>query len=72
VGEEVGAVAVGFGEGLLAAPFADGEVVALLQNFGDFEAEEVGGAGVVRVVEEAAGEMGGVGDTVFVQSEWAC
>ena len=62
--EQVGAVGEGFGEGCLAAPVADFEVVAVGEDFGDGDAAEVGGAGVVGVVEEAAGGVGGAGDAV--------
>ena len=34
-GEQVGAVGEGFGEGGLAAPAADGEVVAVVEGLGD-------------------------------------
>ncbi len=61
-GEEVGAVGEGLGERGLAAPAADGEVVAVAEDVGDGEAEEVGGAGVVGVVEDAVGGVGGAGD----------
>jgi hypothetical protein len=56
--EEVGAVAVGLFEGALATPAADGDVVSGLEDGGDFVAAEVGGAGVVGVVEQAAGAVG--------------
>ncbi len=59
--EEVGAVAEGFFEGALAAPAANGGVVALGEDLGDGETAEFGGAGVVGVVEEAAGAVGGLG-----------
>jgi hypothetical protein len=62
VGEEVGAVGEGFGEGGLTTPAADGEVVAVAEGFGDGCAEEVGGTGVVGVVEEAGGGVGAAGD----------
>src|SRR5580692_928866 len=58
-GEQVGAVGEGFGERGLATPAADGEVVAVAEGFGDGEAEEVGGTGVVGVVEDAVGAVGG-------------
>src|ERR1700683_2512936 len=60
-GEEVGTVAEGFCEGALAAPAADGVVVALGEDLRDGDAAEVGGAGVVGVVEESAGTVGGGG-----------
>ncbi len=60
-GEEVGPVSEGLFEGLGASPLAHGLVVAVLQDFGDLVAEKVGRAGVVGVVEEAAGGVGGGG-----------
>ncbi len=60
-GEEVGTVAEGFFEGSLAAPAANGGVVALGEDLGHGEAAEFGGAGVVGVVEEPAGAVGGPG-----------
>ena len=59
--KEVGAVGEGFGERCLMAPAADGEVVAVAERLGDGNAEEFGGAGVVGVVEQAAGAVGGAG-----------
>jgi len=59
--EEVGAVGEGFGEGGLATPLADGGMVAFGEDFGDGDAAEFGGAGVVGVVEEAGGSVGGAG-----------
>ena len=57
-GEQVGAVAKGLFEGSLASPAADGDMVTLLEDVGDGEAAKVGGAGVVWVVEQAAGAVG--------------
>lgn len=48
---QVGAVAEGFFQGHLFAPFGHFGVIAADQDFGDLPAAEVGGAGVVRVVE---------------------
>ena len=62
MGEEVRAVAEGFGEGGLTAPATDGGVVARGEDLGDGRAAEVGGAGVVGVVEDAAGAVGGAGN----------
>lgn len=42
-------------------------MVAVAEGFGDGDAEEFGGAGVVGVVEETAGGVGGTGDTIFSQ-----
>ena len=58
MGEQVGAIAKGFFEGAFTTPAADGDVVSLLEDFGDGETAEVGGAGVVGVVEEAPGAVG--------------
>ena len=63
-GEKVGAVGEGFGEGGVATPAADGEVVAAAKGRGDGEAEEVGGTGVVGVVEETGGGVGGAGNAI--------
>ena len=63
-GEQVGAVCEGLGESGLASPAADGGVVAAGEDLGDGNAAEVGGAGVVWVVEQAAGAVGGAGDAV--------
>src|SRR3981189_1040324 len=58
-GEEIGAVAAGLFEGLLAAPFGDVGVITADEDFGDGPAAEISGAGVVREVEERA--VGGQG-----------
>ena len=60
--DEVGPVAQGFFEGRAASPLPNAGVVAVGQNFGDECAAKVGGAGVLGVVEEAAGAVGGVGE----------
>jgi hypothetical protein len=62
--EEVWPVGESLGEGGLAAPLADLKVVAFGEDVGDGGASEVGGAGVVGVIEEAAGAVGGAGDAV--------
>ena len=55
--EEVGAVEPGLAEGLLAPPAADGGVVAAGEDIGHLDAAEDGGAGVVGIVEQAAGAV---------------
>ena len=64
MGEEVGAVAEGLSEGHLSTPAADGGVIACGEDIGDGRAAEVGGAGVLGVVEDAAGAVGGAGNAV--------
>ncbi len=59
VDEQVGAVAEGFCQSLVAAPAADFGVVAAGEDLGNLVAAEVGGAGVVGVVEKAAGSVSG-------------
>jgi hypothetical protein len=43
----------------MTAPAADGEVVATAEGVRDGKAEEVGGTGVVGIVEDAGGGVGG-------------
>jgi hypothetical protein len=62
--EEVWPVGESLGEGGLAAPLANLKVVAFGEDVGDGGAAEVGGGGVVGVIEEASGAVGGAGDTV--------
>jgi len=45
----------------VAAPATDGEVVAVAEGFGDGDAEKLGGTGVVGIVEQACGGVGGAG-----------
>jgi len=65
--EEIGAVAAGLFEGLLATPFGDVGVIAADENFGDGPAAEIGGASVVGEVEQGAAcgqssmQLGGLG-----------
>ena len=54
IDEEVGAVGEGLGESGLAAPAADRRVVAAGEDLGDGDAAEIGGAGVVGIVEQSA------------------
>src|SRR5882724_2835031 len=50
--EQVGAVAAGLCEGLLATPFGDFGVIATDEDFGNGPATEFGGAGVVGKIEK--------------------
>jgi hypothetical protein len=61
-GEQVGAVGEGLAKLLFATPAADLGVVAVEKDFGSAEAGELGGAGVVGVVEQAAGAVLGAGN----------
>jgi hypothetical protein len=65
-GEQVRAVGEGLGQGGLATPAADLEMVAVGEDFGDGDAVEFGGAGVVGVVEDAGGGVGGAGAPAVV------
>ena len=62
--EKVGAVFQGLFEHGAAAPLADEVVVTVGKDFGDERAAEVGGAGVLGVVEQAAGAVGGAGQAI--------
>ena len=64
--EEVGPVLEGFSELLFATPEADGLVVAAHEDFRDGVAAEVGGAGVVGVVEQSSCSVLGARDSLNV------
>ena len=67
--QQVGAVGEGLAELLLAAPAADLPVVAVEEDSGSAEAGELGGAGVVGVVEQAAGAVLGAGDALGISGD---
>lgn len=61
-GQKVGAIGEGLGERGLATPAANGEVISAVQGGGNGDSAELGRAGVVRVVEQTAGRVGGAGN----------
>jgi hypothetical protein len=67
--EEVGAIGAGAGEALGGAPFGDFAVVATEEDFGDGQAAEVGGFGVLRGFEEARGAEGFFDGAEFVSED---
>src|SRR5580658_845864 len=67
--QQIRAVGEGFAELLLAAPAADGQVVAVEEGFGHRQALELGGAGVMRIVQQTAGAVLGAGNAFLIRGD---